>query len=89
MEDTGKYIRDRLAAAEITVKHLFTPEHGLSAQEEDHGNTRTKAGDPETIYRAALIQELSYEAWLAKEKNISPSLGRQCKSTGCINDKSK
>jgi uncharacterized protein YbbC (DUF1343 family) len=52
MEDTGKYIRDRLAAAEITVKHLFTPEHGLTAQEEDHGNTRTKAGDPETIYHS-------------------------------------
>jgi uncharacterized protein YbbC (DUF1343 family) len=54
MEDTGKYIRDRLAAAEVTVKQLFTPEHGLTAQEENHGNTRTKAGDPETIYRTVL-----------------------------------
>ncbi|HNN01110.1 MAG TPA: DUF1343 domain-containing protein [Turneriella sp.] len=50
MEDTGKYMRDHLEAADVTLKHLFTPEHGLTAQEEDHGNTRTKAGAPETIY---------------------------------------
>ena len=50
MEETGRHMRDRLEKAEITLKHLFTPEHGLTAQEEDHGNTRTKAGDPETIY---------------------------------------
>lgn len=50
MEETGRHMRDRLEKAEITLKHLFTPEHGLTAQEEDHGNTRTKAGAPETIY---------------------------------------
>lgn len=50
MENTGKYMRDRLDKAEVTLKHLYTPEHGLTAQEEDHGNTRTKAGAPETIY---------------------------------------
>lgn len=50
MENSGRHIRDRLQAANIRLKHLFTPEHGLTAQEEDHGNTRTQAGSPETIY---------------------------------------
>lgn len=50
MEDTGKYMRDRLVKARVTLKHLFTPEHGLTAQEDDHGNTKTKAAAPETIY---------------------------------------
>lgn len=50
MEDTDRYVRARLAKHEIKIAHLFTPEHGLTAQEEDHGNTRTKAAAPETIY---------------------------------------
>lgn len=50
MEDTDKHVRARLAKHEIKIAHLFTPEHGLTAQEEDHGNTRTKAASPETIY---------------------------------------
>lgn len=50
MEDTDRHVRARLAKHEIKIAHLFTPEHGLTAQEEDHGNTRTKAASPETIY---------------------------------------
>ena len=54
MEDTDKYVRARLAKYKIRVVHLFTPEHGLTAQEEDQGNTRTKAASPETIYLTAV-----------------------------------
>ncbi len=50
MEQTDKYIRAKLAKHEIKLAHLFTPEHGLTGQEDDHGNTKSKAGSPETIY---------------------------------------
>jgi len=50
MEDNDTHVRSRLAEHDIKIAHLFTPEHGLTAQEEDHGNTRTKAAAPETIY---------------------------------------
>lgn len=50
MEETDKYIHAKLEKHEIKIAHLFTPEHGLTGQEDDHGNTKVKAGQPETIY---------------------------------------
>lgn len=50
MEETDKYIHAKLEKHEIKLAHLFTPEHGLTGQEDDHGNTKVKAGEPETIY---------------------------------------
>lgn len=50
MEGKGRHILDKLKKADVSLKRLFTPEHGLTGQEEDHGNTKTKAGAPETIY---------------------------------------
>lgn len=50
MEETDKYIHAQLEKHEIKIAHLFTPEHGLTGQEDDHGNTKVKAGAPETIY---------------------------------------
>ncbi len=50
MEETDKYIHAKLEKHEIKIAHLFTPEHGLTGQEDDHGNTKVKAGAPETIY---------------------------------------
>ncbi|MBX3720811.1 MAG: DUF1343 domain-containing protein [Turneriella sp.] len=40
MEETDKYIGARLAKHDIRLAHLFTPEHGLTGQEDDHGNTK-------------------------------------------------
>ena len=50
MEETDKYIHAKLEKHEIKIAHLFTPEHGLTGQEDDHGNAKSKAGAPETIY---------------------------------------
>lgn len=50
MEETDKYIGAQLTKNEIRLAHLFTPEHGLTGQEDDHGNAKSKAGAPETIY---------------------------------------
>lgn len=50
MEETDEYIHARLEKHRIKIAHLFTPEHGLTGQEDDHGNGKTKAGSPETIY---------------------------------------
>lgn len=40
MEETNKHIGAKLAKNQIKLAHLFTPEHGLTAQEDDHGNTK-------------------------------------------------
>lgn len=63
MENTDKHIYAKLAENDINVQHLFTPEHGLTAQEDDHGNKKIGTGSceknengeclhvqPETIY---------------------------------------
>jgi uncharacterized protein YbbC (DUF1343 family) len=43
MEKTDKYVDARLAKHDIHITHLFTPEHGLTAQEDDHGNKKISA----------------------------------------------
>lgn len=57
IEESDRHIGKKLAAHNIRVKHLFTPEHGLTGQEDDHGNKRLAASKdtaaipiPETIY---------------------------------------
>jgi uncharacterized protein YbbC (DUF1343 family) len=46
MENTDKYIRAKLEKHRIKLAHLFTPEHGLTGQEDDHGNTKLGATAP-------------------------------------------
>lgn len=53
MEDTDKHVRARLAKHEIKIAHLFTPEHGLTAQEEDHGNTKGRVPTKMTSCQSA------------------------------------
>ncbi len=48
MENTDKHVHAHLAKQKITIAHLFTPEHGLTAQEEDHGNTKGKLATKKT-----------------------------------------
>lgn len=45
-----RFLSSRFKKFNIGPVYIFTPEHGITGQEEDHGNKSTTAGKPETIY---------------------------------------
>lgn len=49
-------LHDIFEDAGSPLVEIFTPEHGLSAQEEEHGNQHTLAFKPKTVYKTKVDQ---------------------------------